>query len=201
MPYYRCAACGLTSYSAPAHSTARVCPNCSATFGDAARVYLTPRATHTIDRTLPTRLDAASKARRVVVGLPIARPAREQLALAVSELVTNAVRHAGAGDGAPLRVRVRLRSGRVRVEVTDEGPGFDPTSPSAVDPTTVGGRGLHIVAAVSESWGVIRGRDGCTVWCEIPVEEPARVAEHEVTGAYVRELAAAMPAVPVPGSA
>src|SRR4051794_34874758 len=120
MPYYRCAACGLTSYSAPAHTLARICPNCSATFGDAARVYVAPRATHTIDRTLATQLDAASKARRVVVALPISRTARDEVALVVSELVNNAVLHARAAEGDPLRLKVSLRSDRVRVEVSDD---------------------------------------------------------------------------------
>jgi anti-sigma regulatory factor (Ser/Thr protein kinase) len=194
MPYHRCAACGLTSYSARPHAAASVCPTCSATLSDAARVYVAPGATHTINHTLAARLDAGSKARRVIVGLPISTEGREQLTLVVSELVNNAVLHTDTADGDPLRLKVRLRSGRVRVEVRDNGPGFDPPSPNGHKRLAAGGYGLEIVAALSDAWGVVRGSGGCTVWSEVLIEEPARVAEHEVTGAYVRELATAMAA-------
>jgi anti-sigma regulatory factor (Ser/Thr protein kinase) len=194
MPYHRCAACGLTSYSATAHAAASVCPTCSATLSDAARVDVAPGAIHTINRTLAARVAAASKARRVIVALPISQEARERLALVVSELVNNAVLHTGAADGDPLRLKVRLRSGRVRVGVRDNGAGFDPPSPNGHKPHAAGSQGLGIVAALSAAWGVVREAGGCTVWCEVLVEEPARVVEHEVTGAYVRELATAMAA-------
>jgi anti-sigma regulatory factor (Ser/Thr protein kinase) len=191
MPYHRCADCGLTSYSAAAHARASVCPTCTAPLSDATRVYMTPGATHTINRELLARLEAGAEARREIVALPISQEARERLALAVSELVNNAVLHADAAAESPVSLKVRLRSGRVRVEVTDSGTGFDAPAPSP-DPLTVGGQGLAIVAALSDAWGVLHGPNGCTVWCEVLVEEPARVIEDEVTGAYVRELATAM---------
>ena len=189
MPYHRCTACGLTSYSAAAHAAASVCPTCSAPLIDATRLYLAPGATHTIKRALAARPDAAAEARREVKALPLAQEARDHVALVVSELVTNAVLHAEAAVGDPIRLQVRLGSGRARIEVRDCGPGFDAPAPNP-DPLTVGGQGLLIVAALSDAWGVVRGPGGCTVWCEVLVEEPARVVEHEVTGAYVRELAA-----------
>jgi anti-sigma regulatory factor (Ser/Thr protein kinase) len=192
MPYHRCADCGLTSYSAPARSRASVCPTCSATLSNATRLYLTPGATHTVKRVLASRAEAVAEARREVVGLPIPQAAREQLALVVSELVSNAVLHAGAAPGDAVRLQIRVRSGRARIEVRDCGAGFDAPSHVSPDPLAVGGQGLVIVAALTESWGVVRGPDGCTVWCEVVVEEPARVVEHEVTGVYVRELAGAM---------
>jgi anti-sigma regulatory factor (Ser/Thr protein kinase) len=192
MPYHRCAACGLTSYSAPAHATASVCPNCSAPLSDATRLHLTPGATHTVKRALALRPEAAAEARREVRALPLPEGAREQLALVVSELVTNAVLHAGAAPGDAVRLQIRVRSGRARIEVRDCGVGFDAPAHITPDPLAVGGQGLLIVAALSDGWGVIRGLDSCTVWCEVLVEEPARVVEREVTGAYVRELAGAM---------
>jgi anti-sigma regulatory factor (Ser/Thr protein kinase) len=200
MPYHRCAACGLTSYSAAAHAAASVCPTCSAPLSDATRLHLTPGATHTVKRALAARPEAAAEARRGVRALPLPQEAREQLALVVSELVNNAVLHADAAEGDPLGLKIRLRSGRVRVEVRDNGPGFDPPPPNGYDPLAAGGRGLGIVAAISETWGVDRGPAGCTAWCEVLVEEPARVAEHEVTGGYVRELATAM-LLPAPRTA
>jgi anti-sigma regulatory factor (Ser/Thr protein kinase) len=191
MPYHRCAACGLTSYGVAAHTAASVCPTCSAPLSDATKVHLTAGTTHTIKRELAARPEAAAQARREVNALPLAQEARDQLALVVSELVTNAVLHADTASGDPIRLQVRLRSGRARIEVRDCGPGFD--APAAnPDPLTAGAQGLWIVAALSDAWGVVRGPGGCTVWCEVLVEEPARVVEHDVTGAYVRELAYAM---------
>ena len=196
MPYYRCAACGLTSYSAPAHNRARVCPTCSASLGDGARVYVMPGATHTVKRALAARPEAAAEARREVVGLPLDQDAREQLALLVSELVNNAVLHAAA-PGAPVRLEIRVRSDRARIEVGDSGQGFDPPVPVGRNLLTDGG-GLPLVAAIAETWGVRRRRGGCTVWCELSVAEPAHVVEHEASGAYVRELATAGADAPAP---
>jgi anti-sigma regulatory factor (Ser/Thr protein kinase) len=193
MPYHRCADCGLTSYSAAAHSAASVCPTCTAPLGDATRVYVAPGATQTINRGLVARLGAGAEARREIVALPISQDAREQLALVVSELVNNAVLHADAATESQVSLKVSLRSGRVRVEVRDGGSGFDAPAPIPPDPLAAGGQGLLIVAALSDAWGVVRGPDGCTVWCEVLVEEPADVVDHEVTGAYVLALASPGP--------
>jgi anti-sigma regulatory factor (Ser/Thr protein kinase) len=201
MPYYRCAACGLTSYSAATHAASSLCPTCSAPLSDATREYLTPGASRTVKRVLAARPEAVAEARREVTALPLPEASREQLALVVSELVTNAVVHADAAVGDPVRLQVRARSGRARVEVSDCGRGFDKPASISPDPLAVGGQGLLIVDALSEAWGVVRGPGGCTVWCEVPVDESAHVVEHEVIGAYVRELAVAMAAPPPTGEA
>ena len=148
-------------------------------------------ATHTIKRALAARPEAVAEARREVRTLPLAQESREHLALVVSELVTNAVLHPDAADGDPVRLEVRVRSGRARVEVRDCGRGFDAPVPISPDPLAGGGQGLLIVAALSDAWGVVREPGGCTVWCEVLIAEPAGVVDDEVTGAYVRELAAA----------
>lgn len=82
--------------------------------------------------------------------------------LVVSELVTNAVLHAGTAG----RLRLRLVEGRVRVEVLDEGGGEPREQP--VDLLRPGGRGLLIVGEVAAGWGVehVDG-DGKVVWAEI----------------------------------
>ena len=88
---------------------------------------------------------------------------QEQVAqLLVSELVTNAVRHA---DGKVIVVDVRAED-RVRVSVTDESPRMpQQRSPSLDEP---GGRGLMIVDELAEAWGVdaVPG-DGKRVWFEL----------------------------------
>ncbi len=91
------------------------------------------------------------------------RAVREDLAIIVSELVTNGVMH-GAGGAITLRARL---GPTVRVEVWDDGPCFEP-GPAAMPVGGVeGGRGLPLVAALALRWGVDGGRDGCTVWAEV----------------------------------
>ncbi|HEV2075079.1 MAG TPA: ATP-binding protein, partial [Thermoleophilaceae bacterium] len=82
--------------------------------------------------------------------------------LLVSELVTNSVRH-GGGE----RVRLKLQvpeEGRLRCEVTDDGPGFTP-APRDRAATEPGGWGLVLVDQLVDKWGVQDGRT--KVWFEL----------------------------------
>ena len=82
----------------------------------------------------------------------------------VSELVANAVRHGGAADDDEIRVLVSLGADRVRVEVTDPGPGFEP--PEQPQERDTGGRGLVLLDRMTSRWGV--ECDGVTcVWFEV----------------------------------
>jgi anti-sigma regulatory factor (Ser/Thr protein kinase) len=85
------------------------------------------------------------------------------VSLLTSELVGNAVRHAGALDPTDRIVfHARLSEDHVRVEVADHGPGFDPEvrheSP---------GFGLRLVDKLATRWGVERTARGCRVWFEV----------------------------------
>ncbi|MER6924051.1 ATP-binding SpoIIE family protein phosphatase, partial [Streptomyces spiralis] len=86
--------------------------------------------------------------------------------LIVSELVTNAVRHAGGPIGLWL-----IRGDVLVCEVTD---------PSSTQPrlrrarwTDEGGRGLFLVAQLSLRWGSRYGRAGKTIWSEQALAPPA----------------------------
>lgn len=82
--------------------------------------------------------------------------------LLTSELVTNLVVHVGA----PGELVVRMQGDNVRIEVTDHRAGV-PVLPGR-PATATGGRGLAIVDAVSDAWGVDRRTDdGKTVWFEL----------------------------------
>ena len=91
-------------------------------------------------------------------------PRYEDVMLVVSELVSNSVRH-GASDG--IDVRVTAKAGRIRVEVSDHGPGF-----SADDPRG-DGLGLAIVEKLADRWGMKDGRHKFTVWAELSSTPPA----------------------------
>ncbi|MEU6375339.1 ATP-binding protein [Streptomyces sp. NPDC046909] len=83
--------------------------------------------------------------------------------LLVSELVTNAVQHT---PSTRVRCSVGLEAGKVRIEVRDQGEVFIPGSLAHAAAEDVNGRGLYLVAALSQEWGV-RDHDsgaGCVVW-------------------------------------
>lgn len=86
----------------------------------------------------------------------------ERIVLAVSELMTNAVRH---GRG-PIAVSLAATADRVRVDVGDEGGGTPVMRPP--DPThrLAGGRGLRLVNALASNWGVDTHGQRTTVWFE-----------------------------------
>jgi anti-sigma regulatory factor (Ser/Thr protein kinase) len=81
------------------------------------------------------------------------------VALLVSELVTNAIRH----GRPPLTIRAEHSDGSVTVGVEDASS----TVPVPVEDTSwdaSGGRGLHLVEALADGWGVIRNGNGKRVW-------------------------------------
>jgi anti-sigma regulatory factor (Ser/Thr protein kinase) len=95
---------------------------------------------------------------------------RDDVMLLVSELVSNAVVHAGAGPDRPLQVQV-LRGPRwVIVTVADEGPGFT-WHPAPERGNESGGWGLFLVDQIADCWGVECTAAGTRVWFEIAYEE------------------------------
>jgi anti-sigma regulatory factor (Ser/Thr protein kinase) len=100
----------------------------------------------------------------------------EDATVIVSELVTNAVRHGGRCAVVPDPVELILwrQSGQVVCAVTD--PGADPPVLTQPDPFAEAGRGLHVVEALSATWGWTRlsGRRKA-VWAALPL--PAAGAE------------------------
>jgi anti-sigma regulatory factor (Ser/Thr protein kinase) len=194
MPYYRCPACGLTVHSAAVYAAARTCPECLAALPDYAKVYPGPVARRTIRRVLAAEPDAVSKARRAVIGLPVNQATRDVLSLLVSELVTNAIRHAGLTPQDPISVHITSHDDRVRLAVRDGGAGFSPSDLAETPVDALGGRGCMIIDALSDAWGVESDRHGCTVWCEIAGPPPPPWTS-EVMDAYVGELAVQMTAI------
>jgi anti-sigma regulatory factor (Ser/Thr protein kinase) len=80
----------------------------------------------------------------------------------VTELVSNAVRH---GPGGPVELAIETGGNGMRGEVADPGPGIHRYSLARRRPTEEGGRGLFLVDALSDSWGL--SADRSRVWFEV----------------------------------
>lgn len=85
----------------------------------------------------------------------------EDVALVVSELVTNAVVH---GDGE-ITLHVTVAHDAVRVEVEDREPELPDRLPAALDAES--GRGLLMVSRIARDWGVRPAGAGKVVWAEM----------------------------------
>lgn len=93
--------------------------------------------------------------------LEVPEPPLEDAVLLTSELVTNALLHAGTG----FEVRLDTDPNRVRVEVHDGGQRLPLASAATMDAT--GGRGLLLVGQIANDWGVDRSVGGKSVWFEM----------------------------------
>ena len=94
--------------------------------------------------------------------------------LLLTELISNCVRHAELGDEQPIEVRIRICHELLRVEVRDAGRGFVPRSlRRPPPPEQLGGRGLYLVEALADHWGVTSD-ESTVVWFEIELDGSLR---------------------------
>lgn len=118
----------------------------------------------------PWRTSSVARVRAAVVADSEARGVDDEtvdeIAVVVSELVSNALRHAKPLHDNTVRVHWTERNGVVEVEVTDGGGHTSPKPrPQAV--FAVSGRGLRIVRSFAHEWGVTEKKDGVTVWASL----------------------------------
>jgi anti-sigma regulatory factor (Ser/Thr protein kinase) len=106
----------------------------------------------TIDVELPSTPSAPARARGALDQIEgsISAERLRDVRLLVSELVTNAVRHAG---GEVVRLIVALTGGTLRIEVHDPGHGFEHRPPPD-DPLRASGWGLVLVEELADRWGI-----------------------------------------------
>ena len=144
-----------------------------------------PRAATSVR--LPPELASAGRARQLVVdtltGWGLAHLAIDA-ALAVSELVANAVLHAHTD----LEVVLEPKGTGVRAEVRDQSlhgvslpwqpDGERPGAPDELEGEAMTGRGLLVVSSVVDAWGSLSNMAGKTVWIEVGTGLPA-AAESE----------------------
>jgi anti-sigma regulatory factor (Ser/Thr protein kinase) len=114
--------------------------------------------------------DSAAEARRALgeVSDHLSPRRLEDARLLVSELVTNAIRHAGLEDDDVIKLVVMTRERALRIEVCDPGPGFELSEPEP-DPARPSGWGLYLVRELSDRWGVERS-EHTRVWFELDRE-------------------------------
>ncbi|MEU8798289.1 ATP-binding protein [Spirillospora sp. NPDC048819] len=87
----------------------------------------------------------------------------DDAAVIVSELISNALRHARPLPSGQVRVCWLRRGDLLEVEVSDGGAMTEPRrGPGTL--SSLGGRGLGIVEALSEGWGVRHDESSTTVW-------------------------------------
>lgn len=89
----------------------------------------------------------------------------DTLLLLASELVTNAILHAHT----PVELGVCVDGGRALVCVADRMPNSEPLTPRDHSRDRPGGRGLALVADLSDDWGTTSFTGGKTVWFTMPL--------------------------------
>lgn len=128
------------------------------------------KGTHVSDgivAVLPPRAASAAEAREIVT----TQCAQwgfsnlcDDVALVVTELVANAVRHAGT----EIKISLTQLDHGVRLEVRDGST--RPLRPRAALSSDEGGRGLLLVDALSHRYGVLGEPDGKRVWVELELQ-------------------------------
>ncbi|MER7129592.1 ATP-binding protein [Streptosporangium saharense] len=134
---------------------------------------------------LPGVVRSVPLARKYVANLlaDFGYPQSDDVALLVSEVVTNAVVHTASGKlGGVVTVAVEVATGQnaALIEVIDDGSTSDPRPQvfdDDEDDLASGGRGLWLVETLAESWGVReveRGRKA--VWMRVSLRNPKEAA-------------------------
>ncbi|MEU4212121.1 ATP-binding protein [Streptomyces sp. NPDC026206] len=92
-------------------------------------------------------------------------------ALLLSELLTNACKHARVSPGREVHVLCIVAGGKLRIEVSDAGDGVPRLCGASAGDEA--GRGLRLVAALADAWGFCPRPHGIgkTVWCELALAD------------------------------
>ena len=96
--------------------------------------------------------------------------------LLVSEILTNAVRHARA----PIGLRLHATPSEITAEITDDDPQRPQLAPP--DPAAESGRGLTVVAALATAWGTWPSSAGKTVWFTLATGSAAPISSRPPDG-------------------
>jgi anti-sigma regulatory factor (Ser/Thr protein kinase) len=125
-----------------------------------------------VDVALPHKVSAVADARRGLAAYlkrrAVSVEARDDAQLVLTELLSNAIRHASPLAAGEVRAAWWLDKAGIHLEVTDGGGDTDPRRITDAHPESIGGRGLAIVEILTAEWGVRRGDSSRTVYAVVP---------------------------------
>ena len=185
MPYLECPGCRLSLYSAASRRWVDdSCPVCGTSLNGAPRRFPTELGAWTACREFPSSPGAVGKARHVLDAIwgELGEALHATAVLLISELVTNSVKYSRATNGA-IEVLACVTPKVLRVEVSDDGEGFEAQPPRGEDAES--GRGLRLLGELADRWGHPTGLRSA-VWFELdraaagaagmPASSPLRLA-------------------------
>jgi len=175
MPYLTCPGCRLSLYSAASRSwISDSCPVCGASLEGAIERFPTEVGARAICREFPSTPGAVGRARHALDCLygELGEELHSTTTLLVSELVSNSVKYSKVSNDV-IELVACVTPRLVRVEVSDDGEGFQPHP--VVHDDAESGRGLELLQELADRWGRPAGmRTG--VWFELDRAEAAATA-------------------------
>jgi anti-sigma regulatory factor (Ser/Thr protein kinase) len=141
----------------------------------------------------PAEVAALRRIMRLHLGIWGLQHVVDEAQLCVSELVSNVITH--VGPGTPATLAVFMRGTHLRIEVHDPETGALPTLRDT-GMESEEGRGMALVNAVADRWGVLLCPDGKVTWCELATRLPTADGHVEASSvmraeALLRHYAAA----------
>jgi len=112
----------------------------------------------TVRLSVPARAEFIALARLTLTGLAdivgLSDELLADLKLALTEAVSNSVRHAYADGAGYVSIAYELTGDALAVEVVDDGKGFDPDRPPALEgeELTEGGLGIAIIRTIADEF-------------------------------------------------
>ncbi|WP_324784079.1 ATP-binding protein [Streptomyces sp. H51] len=111
-----------------------------------------------------TEVAALRRVMRLHLGIWGLHEITDEAQLCVSELASNVITH--VGPGTPATLAVSMSGVHLRIEVHDPDTRAQPTLLD-VNADSEGGRGMALVDALADRWGVQLRPDGKVTWCEL----------------------------------
>ncbi len=116
--------------------------------------------------------EARRRLRALLTARGVDEEVREDAELVLSELFTNAIRYS---DSRRIACAARVTGTMLRLEVADQGRGLTEPRARSAGVDEEGGRGLLLVNALAQTWGVHPCADGRgrVVWAVLKRSRPA----------------------------
>ncbi|MEU1851814.1 ATP-binding protein [Streptomyces sp. NPDC019990] len=116
----------------------------------------------------PVEVAALRRIMRLHLGIWGLHDISDEAQLCVSELVSNVITH--VGHGTPATLAVSVRGTHLRIEVHDPDTRALPVLREASAADCEDGRGMALVDAVADRWGVVLRPDRKVTWCELAIK-------------------------------